>query len=43
MADPAPGYLTVPEAAAYLRISPRKVYDLVSRSGLRRVGPRQRA
>lgn len=42
MADPAPGYLTVPEAAAYLRISPRKVYDLVSRSGLphRRAGGR---
>jgi len=27
-------YLTVPEAASFLRISPRKVYDLVSRSGL---------
>jgi excisionase family DNA binding protein len=27
-------YLTVPEAAGYLRISARKVYDLVSRSGL---------
>ena len=27
-------YLTVPEAASYLRISTRKVYDLVSRSGL---------
>jgi putative molybdopterin biosynthesis protein len=32
-------YLTVPEAASFLRISPRKVYDLVSRSGL----PHQRA
>lgn len=35
-------YLTVPEAASYLRISARKVYDLVSRSGLphRRAGAR---
>ena len=35
-------YLTVPEAATYLRISARKVYDLVSRSGLphRRAGAR---
>jgi excisionase family DNA binding protein len=35
-------YLTVPEAADYLRISPRKVYDLVSRGGLphRRAGAR---
>ena len=35
-------YLTVPEAAAFLRISARKVYDLVSRSGLphRRAGAR---
>jgi putative molybdopterin biosynthesis protein len=42
MADDRADYLTVPEAAAYLRISPRKVYDLVSRSGLphRRAGGR---
>lgn len=42
MADDVADYLTVPEAAAYLRISPRKVYDLVSRSGLphRRAGAR---
>ena len=35
-------YLTVPEAAVFLRISARKVYDLVSRSGLphRRAGAR---
>lgn len=35
-------YLTVSEAAAYLRISVRKVYDLASRSGLphRRAGAR---
>jgi putative molybdopterin biosynthesis protein len=35
-------HLTVPEAAGYLRISPRKVYDLVSRGGLphRRAGAR---
>ncbi len=42
MPEPQTDYLTVPEAAAYLRISPRKVYDLVSRSGLphRRAGGR---
>jgi excisionase family DNA binding protein len=42
MADDAADYLTVPEAAEYLRISPRKVDDLVSRSGLpyRRAGAR---
>ena len=34
MADDAADYLTVPEAAVYLRISPRKVYDLVSRCGM---------
>ena len=35
-------YLTVPEAAAFLRISARKVYDLVGRGGLphRRAGAR---
>ncbi len=42
MADAVADYLTVPEAAVYLRISPRKVYDLVSRSGMphRRAGGR---
>lgn len=42
MADAGADYLTVPEAAVYLRISPRKVYDLVSRSGMphRRAGGR---
>ena len=42
MSDDVADYLTVPEAATYLRISPRKVYDLVSRSGLphRRAGAR---
>ena len=42
MSDGPADYLTVPEAATYLRISPRKVYDLVSRSGLphRRAGAR---
>lgn len=42
MADDAADYLTVPEAAVYLRISPRKIYDLVSRSGMphRRAGGR---
>jgi excisionase family DNA binding protein len=42
MADDAADYLTVPEAAVHLRISPRKVYDLVSRSGMphRRAGGR---
>ena len=42
MADDLADYLTVPEAAVYLRISPRKIYDLVSRSGLphRRAGAR---
>ena len=34
MSDSPADYLTVPDAATYLRISPRKVYDLVSRSGL---------
>lgn len=34
MATVVGDYLTVPEAAGFLRISPRKVYDLVSRSGL---------
>ena len=29
MSDTRADYLTVPEAATYLRISPRKVYDLV--------------
>jgi excisionase family DNA binding protein len=42
MPEPQTDYLTVPEAATYLRISARKVYDLVSRSGLphRRAGGR---
>ena len=42
MADDLADYLTVPEAAVYLRISPRKIYDLASRSGLphRRAGAR---
>jgi excisionase family DNA binding protein len=42
MSEDLGDYLTVPEAAAYLRISPRKIYDLVSRSGLphRRAGAR---
>lgn len=42
MAEQPPSYLTVSEAATYLRISPRKVYDLVSRSRLphRRAGGR---
>lgn len=42
MPDGVADYLTVPEAAAYLRISARKVYDLVSRSSLphRRAGAR---
>jgi putative molybdopterin biosynthesis protein len=42
MSDDQGDYLTVPEAAAHLRISPRKVYDLVSRGGLphRRAGAR---
>ena len=42
MSDDQNDYLTVPEAAAHLRISPRKIYDLVSRGGLphRRAGAR---
>ena len=42
MAESAADYLTVPEAATFLRISERKVYDLVGRSGLphRRAGAR---